>query len=346
MFNTSSPAIDRVNRVGSSTSLSASSGIPSLDALIGGPYRCGSVALFESDFHGTGACQIVNHFVADGLASGHHLLYCAVEKLETLLSKLPDAMELSDADSVPSSDLRIAWRYKQMGDFKDNTSVKPSPGHQYDLSKLMDTQCRVNELGIRTSYFAPKPGLPLQDNLSQFLQNLNDICLTTSSRRVQRVVLNSLFSPFWGFCNSALNFERLALRFFTSLRLLVQDTTCVVLIIVPDLQPSLMFRLRHYAHYAFRISGFDGTATRNPSYADFDGIVTAHQLPCFHLHPNRLLSRPLTLEWAFKIKRRHLVFQHLRLPPCVSDSVSRSTASEPILPCGARDSLDKRTIDF
>ncbi|KAA3670383.1 uncharacterized protein DEA37_0014340, partial [Paragonimus westermani] len=54
--------------------------------------------------------------------------------------------------------------------------------------------------------------------------------------------------------------------------------------------------------------GFDGIESRNPLYEEYDGLMTAIQLPWLgsNLEPT---ARPATLEWAFKLKRRQFVLQ-------------------------------------
>ncbi|VDP89058.1 unnamed protein product [Echinostoma caproni] len=74
---------------------------------------------------------------------------------------------------------------------------------------------------------------------------------------------------------------------------------------------GLRSRIHHYADYAYTITGFDGPTGKNTAYSDFDGLFTVTKLPWLGdgLEP---ISRPLTMDWAFKVKRRQFLLQVTR----------------------------------
>ncbi|KAA3673779.1 elongator complex protein 4 [Paragonimus westermani] len=248
----------------------------------------------ESDIHETYANRLISLFTAEGLVSGHNFLYCATEKLDNLFSTLPDVAASSDSTIPASDEFKIAWRYQALRDLEVcflscfcimqpifSQQINPSslsPGHYFDLSKLMDTDARTKEHDLLVTHFAPQPA------------------------------------------------------------------SSVALITLPRSEPGLTSRLRHYADYVFSLKGFDGIESRNPLYEEYDGLMTAIQLPWLgsNLEPT---ARPATLEWAFKLKRRQFVLQHLHLPPCLSNTVSRSSATETIL-CSKTPGTDISAIDF
>lgn len=75
---------------------------------------------------------------------------------------------------------------------------------------------------------------------------------------------------------------------------------------------QLRSRIGHYVDYSYSITGFDGIAAIDTVYAEFNGLFNVKKLPWSGgtLEP---VSRPPTLEWAFKIKRHRFVLQVFEL---------------------------------
>ncbi|TGZ61414.1 hypothetical protein CRM22_008004 [Opisthorchis felineus] len=286
-----------------------STGIPTLDFLIGGGVAAGSIVLIDSDFHGTYTNQLIQLFVAESIASGHSLFYAAKNSLTSVISTLPDVAEESELrnNATDKSDLRIAWRYKTVGNSENQRMSIPNFGHHFDLSKRMNAADRIRDWNLLLQDFTPDSGTPLQGNLTRLLRELRSFS-SGKSGNVQRIVLNNLFSTTWGFCSGSCLFDRLTLHFFASLRLLMQNTLQVALITLPPLQPSLVCRLRHYADYVFSITGFDSLEAKNPLYEEYNGLMNVIQLPWVGggLEP---VGKPTALEWAFKVKRRQFIVQ-------------------------------------
>lgn len=69
-----------------------------------------------------------------------------------------------------------------------------------------------------------------------------------------------------------------------------------------------------YADHVFEVVGFDGlegfdNVAANPLYKEHHGLLKALKIPSvsgLNLAP---ISRPLTYDWAFKVKRRQFVLQ-------------------------------------
>ncbi|KAF5397919.1 Elongator complex protein 4 [Paragonimus heterotremus] len=231
--------------------------------------------------------------------------------------------------------------------FHQTSPSSLSLGHYFDLSKLMDTDARIKERDLLVTHFAPQPTSSLQANISNMIKTIYTFCHEKKAPvdNIRRIVLHSLFSPCWGFVSNVKTFDRLVLKCFISLRLMLQNSLNVALITLPRLEPGLTSRLRHYADYVFSLKGFDGIESRNPLYEEYDGLMTAIRLPWLgnSLEP---AARPTTIEWAFKVKRRQFVLQHLHLPPCLSNTVSRSNATEAISSCAKLPGTDVSAIDF
>ena len=69
-----------------------------------------------------------------------------------------------------------------------------------------------------------------------------------------------------------------------------------------------------YAGYVFELTGFDGLEAdgdlaTNPLYEEFNGLLKVLKFPSvsgMNLEP---IARPLTCDWAFKVRRRKFVLQ-------------------------------------
>ncbi|KER20523.1 hypothetical protein T265_15301, partial [Opisthorchis viverrini] len=256
---------------------------------------------------------LIQLFVAESVASGHSLFYAAKNSLTSVISTLPDVAEESELqnNATDKNDLRIAWRYKTVGNNESPRMSVPNFGHHFDLSKRMNSADRIRDWNILLQDFTPDSESPLQGNLTRLLKELRSFS-SGKSGSVQRIVLSNLLSTTWGFCSGSCLFDRLALQFFASLRLLMQNTLQVALITLPPLQPSLLCRLRHYADYVFSVTGFDSVEAKNPLYEEYNGLMNVIQLPWIGggLEP---VGKPTALEWAFKVKRRQFTVQLLAL---------------------------------
>ncbi|BHF75219.1 Elongator subunit elp4 [Sparganum proliferum] len=322
------------------------SGIPSFDALLGGGQVVGSTCLF--DIHGTYASYFVKLFAAQGLVNSHRVcLISATGCYDGFLKSLP-GLAGSNKDPEPSTGddyLDIAWRYK---DILPQTTAPPksSFSHQFDMASTLNlSDCSTSEVSKCALRVDPRKSLC--DNLNAVLEHINSIA-ATSQKQVNRIVIESLASPLWGRQPESLT--NCLANFLLRLRLILRDSFNVAYITLP---PSVIkavepqTRWMTYADYAFQLDGFDGcdaSVTPNPLYRDYDGLLKVIRLPSlsrFNLEP---VSRPLTYDWAFKLQRRQFIVQHLHLPPCLSETASRSTVTESIISCSS--SGGGKAIDF
>uniref|UniRef100_A0A0R3SLB4 Elongator complex protein 4 n=1 Tax=Hymenolepis diminuta TaxID=6216 RepID=A0A0R3SLB4_HYMDI len=106
-----------------------------------------------------------------------------------------------------------------------------------------------------------------------------------------------------------------------------------------------------YADHIFEVVGFDGlegvdNVAANPLYDEHHGLLKVLKIPSvsgLNLAP---ISRPLTCDWTFKVKRRQFVLQHLALPPCLSEDASRSNQATPQSICTAAIGEGNSVLDF
>lgn len=116
-----------------------STGVPSLDDILGGGQPVGTIMLIKEDRATTYAQLLLKYFIAQGITSGHH---CAVasrdedpaEMLKTLMwlstSDRDDEEDGKTGKTDAESDrMKIAWRYSHLKRFE--TGVKAKPGNYF-----------------------------------------------------------------------------------------------------------------------------------------------------------------------------------------------------------------------
>jgi elongator complex protein 4 len=126
----------------SSSTIITSTGIPSLDDILGGglPLSC-SMLILAPDLHSSYGSLVQKYFVAEGLASGHRVIvvdsdpegfvhdimwypksYATVESSSSRGTR--NGLDSEDEEKTKDKDqkIKIAWRYEQMKQFQ--TSVE------------------------------------------------------------------------------------------------------------------------------------------------------------------------------------------------------------------------------
>lgn len=134
-----------------------STGVPSLDDILGGGQPVGTIMLIKEDRATTYAQLLLKYFIAQGMASGHHVAVTSrdedpQEMLKTLMwlstSDRDDDETESDKNKntrteAESDRLKIAWRYNHLKRFE--TGVKAKPGK---LRYLCYCLCVLNPISI------------------------------------------------------------------------------------------------------------------------------------------------------------------------------------------------------
>ncbi|XP_068673027.1 elongator complex protein 4-like isoform X2 [Montipora foliosa] len=137
-----------------------SSGVPSMDNMIGGGIAVGTI--FMEDTFGSYARQLSKYFLAEGIVSGHAIFLASSEPdPSSILKDLPKdiddkeiktsgahVQETEQKVSSTDSSMRIAWRYQTQPKFESTLSYAKF-GHYFDLTKVMDEE-RVYSVPVRT----------------------------------------------------------------------------------------------------------------------------------------------------------------------------------------------------
>ncbi|KAG5839902.1 hypothetical protein ANANG_G00210050 [Anguilla anguilla] len=146
--------------------LIVSTGVTSLDYVIGGGLAVGTLLLIEEDKYDSYSRMLVKYFLAEGVVCGHSLFIgSARDHPDEILQELP-APILDDIASPRSEEgqgtcdpeapdsMKIAWRYQNLPKVQTALASSSRFGHYYDVSKTMDPEMR--QTAKCTSFFLPQ----------------------------------------------------------------------------------------------------------------------------------------------------------------------------------------------
>lgn len=317
-----------------------STGMPSLDHLLGGGLPVGSVLLVEQDRHDAYSKLFLKYYLAEGIMSGHMLTLASLdESPRTLMATLPastdrDMDEDSTATVATDKQMTIAWRYQ-------NQSAPPSGlsanrfTHSFDLTGTMDEEqvakadtCLFDgsevECAASTGYYWPLLQL-IERRIAE--GGLSTAC-NKAKTNVMRLAVHSLASPLWGWEFSQQEKEHQwqgLTTFMYGLRALVRSSFSVCLVTVPSHlfhDVALLHRLHSLADFVVRLESFQGSDKEtNPIFKDYHGLFHVVKLAAINTLVPPLLD---ATDWVFKLRRRRMVIERLHLPPELSETVSRS----------------------
>ncbi|KAH0838463.1 PAXNEB-domain-containing protein [Lanmaoa asiatica] len=275
-----------------------SSGIPSLDDILGGgvPLSCSLVVLAPDSQSAYGEL-VQKYFVAQGIASGHKV--CIVH--EDALSFVKECMWMpmsssnhpmpvvDEDDAVQSGDkIKIAWRYEQMKKF-ETTVTNLSTDHFCDT---FDLTCRI-PMSVIDEARSAKRLIPLNLSINNELESSMDgrikqikhVLATTPSTEVVRLCIAALGSPEWGeHCPADI------LRFLYVLRRLLRryPHACASVSLAPHICTDLwagsgwVQKLGWVSDAAISMSGFGANPALTALFPFHHGLVQIHAMPGPH----------------------------------------------------------------
>jgi len=280
------------------STLLTSSGIPSLDDILGGgiPLSC-SLAVLAPDSHSAYGELVQKYFVAQGIASGHKVcivgddaLSFAKECMWMPPSNSSDPMPALDEDDVVQSGgkIKIAWRYEQMRKF-ETTVTNLSADHFCDT---FDLSCRI-PMSVIDEAHAARRLIPLNLNLDNnlassmdgLLKQIKHVLTITPSTEVVRLCIAALGTPEWGeHCPEDI------LRFLYALRRLLRryPHACACVSLAPHLCTSLwagsgwVQKVGWLTDATISMSGFGANLALTALFPSHHGLVEIHKLPAPH----------------------------------------------------------------
>ncbi|CAG05700.1 unnamed protein product, partial [Tetraodon nigroviridis] len=322
--------------------LLVSTGVTSLDYLLGGGLAVGTVLLIEEDRYDSYSRMILKYFLAEGVVCGHELFVSAIqESPDDILQELPapilddvaghtpvEQSRLSCLEPQDNLDaMKIAWRYQNLPKVQSALASSSRFGHYYDVSKTMEPEIRQAAKCHR--FYIPEHPSPasstpstILESYSALLKSLQEVIHkngfdlktpVSNSRNILRIGLHSLGSALWGddLCcyDSPKNGHSLT-TFLYGLRALLRSSLSVAVVTVPShlmQDRTLMGRITRLCDNAIALESFKGSEREtNPLYKDYHGLLHVRQVP----HLNCLASNlPDHKDLAFKLKRKQFTIE-------------------------------------
>ncbi|XP_070618263.1 elongator complex protein 4 isoform X3 [Erythrolamprus reginae] len=289
-----------------------SSGVPSLDSVLGGGLAIGTLLLIEEDVYGVYSNLLFKNFLAEGVVCGHNLFIASdKEEPDIILKELPCPLpnlsdkEMGEVITVKSTQdsqesMRIAWRYQN----KPKQEVTHIPfskfGHYFDLSKTMAPEL-IQNIKWDGFFFPGEAGLDSEEksckkacvytrllhSIQKVIcqQGYNDSTFQKKQRNVLRIGIQSLGSVLWGddICctENPENLHSLT-RFMYALRGLLRTSLSACIITVPThliQNKAITERVIHLSDTVIGLESFIGSEREtNPLYKDNHAIAFASRL--------------------------------------------------------------------
>ncbi|KAJ0179262.1 hypothetical protein K1T71_004974 [Dendrolimus kikuchii] len=345
-----------------------SSGVLSLDHVIGGGIPAGSLFIVEEDVLGNYSRILIKYFLAEGVVCKHALFIASAdENPEEIIKELPIpcSAPVDDEISLPTNEvdkMKIAWRYEGLSQVESSFGSNTNFGHHFDLSKHIDgetikntdlTFCNLSKLQEKEVKGFKNP---LYHTLLANIKNIVDKDTfknrKTVNNNILRISIQSLGSPVWMAMDSendtvTSNYGQDLIKFMYSLRVILRDTNAVAFISVPSHlfeEEHTVKRLLYSVDNAVKIESFAGSSREtNPVYKDYHGLFHITKLSALY---SMVPFVPPSLDLAFKLKRKRFLIEKLHLPPELEETSEREQddiTATPSVNCGG---FKKKDIDF
>ncbi|KAK2913425.1 hypothetical protein Q8A67_001824 [Cirrhinus molitorella] len=355
--------------------LLVSSGVSSLDYVIGGGLAVGTLLLVEEDRYDSYSRMLLKYFLAEGVVCGHELfLASARDHPDEIMQELPSpivddvaGMKISEGQSQTSDPenpdtMKIAWRYQNQPRVQTALASSVRFGHYYDVSKTMEPELRqaakchsfyqLQETPVTTgSSPLPSPYLALLKSIQTVIrkEGFDGSAPQSKVRNVLRLGLHSLGSVLWGddvCCKDNPAHCHALTTFLYALRGLLRTSLSVAMVTIPShliQNRAVMGRIIKLSDTAIALESFRGSEKEtNPLYKDYHGLLHVRQLPRLNCLSCEV---PDTKDLAFKLKRKQFTIERLHLPPDLSETVSRVSKTELAAGCGTTATGNKH-LDF
>ncbi|XP_051560423.1 elongator complex protein 4-like isoform X2 [Myxocyprinus asiaticus] len=292
--------------------LIVSTGVTSLDYVIGGGLAVGTLLLVEEDRYDNYSRMLLKYFLAEGVVCGHELfLASARDHPDEIMQELPSPIvddvasrkigegQPQPCDTENPDTMKIAWRYQNQPRVQTTLASSLRFGHYYDVSKTMEPEVR-QAAKCHTFY-------PLQETPATTESSLLPSPYHALLKSIQAVIHKE------GFDGST-----------------PQNRT-------------VMGRIIRLSDTAIALESFRGSEQEtSPLYKDYHGLLHVRQVPCLNCLTCEV---PNTKDLAFKLKKKQFTIERLHLPPDLSETVSRVSKPELAAGCGTTATGNKH-LDF
>ncbi|XP_039391775.1 elongator complex protein 4 isoform X2 [Mauremys reevesii] len=314
-----------------------SSGLPSLDCVLGGGLAVGTLLLIEEDKYGIYSNLLFKYFLAEGIVCGHNLFVAsAKEDPADILKELPaplfDDVHKNQVDEKETAikskqesqeSMKIAWRYQNLPRIEVSPAASARFGHYYDGSKMVSPELLQSTKWHR--FF-----LPEEKSLHPEIKTCNMTCgYTRLLQSIQRIIyqegfdgsypqkkqknilrigIQSLGSVLWGddICCADNPEDIYSLtKFLYVLRGLLRMSLSACIITVPAhliQNKAIMERVTNLSDTVVGLESFIGSEREtNPLYKDYQGLIHVHQIPRLN---SLICDVSGTKDLAFRLKRK------------------------------------------
>ncbi|KAL3841951.1 hypothetical protein ACJMK2_020028 [Sinanodonta woodiana] len=322
-----------------------STGIPSLDNVIGGGLAVGTVLLIEEDVFGGYGRLMLKYFCAEAVMTGQALFLGSMDNMPSqILNELPAPIlddPGPDSEQLVTMDterMKIAWRYQHLPQFQ-SSPVGTKFGHYYDLTRSMELEVisSINTLLIGQSELTETGSSehPMNPYYLQLLKRIQEkiesdgfgTAVQQEKRNILRIAIHSLGSPLWGEnggLNQNGNYDPSLPRFLLALRVLMRSAFAVCVITMPThlfCDEGFVVRVERLCDTVVHLESFAGSEKeKNSLYKEYHGLFNIRQLPSLN---SLTCHMPDTLDLAFKLRRKRFSIEKLHLPPELSETASR-----------------------
>ncbi|KAK7463780.1 Elongator subunit elp4 [Stygiomarasmius scandens] len=305
---------------GSISTTITSTGIPSLDDILGGGIPLSCLLLVNApDPHSSYGELVQKLFIAQGLACGQDVLVVDPNPRELVMacmwmsgtnSNTPGNLDQNDEENIAEQDqkIKIAWRYEQMKQFQ--TTVSSSPTSYVSLLYLgvieadisfssTDDYCRAFDLTARIPESLVEKAVQSQQLILDEIQPLSEIPSTSQAiARIERLVASrastsvplricvpALGSPLWGNLSS-----RDLLYFLFLLRSILRRhaNACASVSLPSNWSTEAlgglgwMQKLGWISDAFITLSAFTANPSLSTLFPSHHGLVQIHSLPAPH----------------------------------------------------------------
>ncbi|KAM7164342.1 elongator complex protein 4 isoform 2-T2 [Macrochelys suwanniensis] len=314
-----------------------SSGLPSLDCVLGGGLAVGTLLLIEEDKYGIYSNLLFKYFLAEGIVCGHNLFVAsAKEDPADILKELPaplfddghknqvDEKETAIKSKQESQEsMKIAWRYQNLPKIEVSPAASARFGHYYDVSKTVSPELLQSIKWHR--FFLPEE-MSLHPEIktcnmtygyTRLLQSIQRIIYQEGfdgsspqkkQKNILRIGIQSLGSVLWGddvCCADNPEDIHSLTKFLYVLRGLLRMSLSACIITVPAhliQNKAIMERVTNLSDTVVGLESFIGSEREtNPLYKDYQGLIHVHQIPRLN---SLICDVSGTKDLAFRLKRK------------------------------------------
>ncbi|XP_065448579.1 elongator complex protein 4 isoform X4 [Chrysemys picta bellii] len=328
-----------------------SSGLPSLDCVLGGGLAVGTLLLIEEDKYGIYSNLLFKYFLAEGIVCGHNLFVAsAKEDPADILKELPaplfDDVHKNQVDEKETAikskqesqeSMKIAWRYQNLPKMEVSPAASARFGHYYDVSKTVSPELLKSIKWHR--FFLPEE-MSLHPEIktcnmtcgyTRLLQSIQRIIYQEGfdgsypqkkQKNILRIGIQSLGSVLWGddICCTDNPEDIFSLtKFLYVLRGLLRMSLSACIITVPAhliQNKAIMERVTNLSDTVVGLESFIGSEREtNPLYKDYQGLIHVHQIPRLN---SLICDVSGTKDLAFRLKRKQFTIEFADHQPCAS----------------------------